>query len=133
MEENNLLQSLINTNLLPLAFIGDSVHTLFVREYCLNNPNYKMENYHNLAAKFCKASSQAKVLSIIIDSLTEEEREIVRRGRNSKPKHQAKNASSAEYSYATAFEILIGFLYLSKKQERLKEILNLSITLLLDK
>ena len=47
----------------------------------------------------------------------------MRRGRNAKPKHQAKNASSAEYSFATAFEVLIGWLYLSNQQERLQEIL----------
>ena len=125
-----LLNKLLNTNLLPLAFIGDSVHTLFVRENCLKSANGKMENYHTKASKFCKASSQAKVLSLLKDNLSEEEKEIVRRGRNAKPKHQAKNASSSDYAYATAFEVLIGYLYLSKKDERLKEILNLSISLL---
>lgn len=132
MEEKNILESLLKTNLLPLAFIGDSVHTLFVREHCLNNPNYKMENYHNQASKFCKASSQAKVLSLLMEYLTEEEKEIVRRGRNAKSKHHAKNASMADYAYATAFEILIGFLYLSKNNQRLNEILDLSISLLID-
>lgn len=125
-----LIEKLLKTNLLPLAFIGDSVHTLFVREWCLNNANDKMENYHLRASKFCKASSQAKVLSLLQNSLSEEEKEIVRRGRNAKPKHQAKNASSSEYTYSTAFEVLIGYLYLSKNDERLKEILNLSISLI---
>ena len=128
MENKQLLDKLITTNLLPLAFIGDSVHTLYVREYCLNNPNFKMENYHNQASKYCKASSQANALKKISDILTDEEKEIVRRGRNAKPNHKAKNSSSADYSYATAFEILIGFLYLSGNQERLNEILNISIS-----
>ena len=127
------LQNLLNTNLLPLAFIGDSVHTLFVREHCLNNPNFKMENYHVQASKYCKASSQAKVLALLQEYLTDDEKEIVRRGRNAKSKHHAKNASTADYAYATAFEILIGFLYLSENNERLNEILGLSITLLFDK
>ena len=127
---NEKLANLLKTNLLPLAFIGDSVHTLYVREHCLNNPNYKMENYHIQASKYCKASSQAKVLSLILDKLTSEEKEIVRRGRNAKSKHQAKNATSADYAHATAFEILIGYLYLSKNQQRLREILDLSISLL---
>ena len=125
-----LLNKLLTTNLLPLAFIGDSVHTLYVREWCLNNAKEKMENYHNRASKFCKASSQAKALGLLSDVLNDEEREIVRRGRNAKPKHQAKNASSSEYSHSTAFEVLIGYLYLAKNEERLKEILNLSISLL---
>ena len=125
-----LLDKLLKTNLLPLAFIGDSVHTLFVREWCLKIEENKMENYHLKASKYCKASSQAKVLKQIIDVLNDDEKEIVRRGRNAKPKHQAKNASSSEYTQSTAFEVLIGFLYLSKNQERLNEILNLSISLL---
>ena len=129
MEENPNLQALLTTNLLPLAFIGDGVHTLFVREWCLLNPNCKMENYHIFASKFCKASAQARALSLLQEVLTDEEREIVRRGRNAKAKHHAKNASVADYCQATAFEILIGFLYLAGREERLKEILNLSITL----
>lgn len=128
--EDKTFKSLLNTNLLPLAFIGDSVHTLYVREYVLNLPNRKIENYHTLASYYCKASSQAKVLELIQDKLNENEKEIVRRGRNAKPKHSAKNASNAEYSYATAFEVLIGYLYLSSNTERLNEILNLSIKLI---
>ena len=128
--EEKTFKAILNTNLLPLAFIGDSVHTLFVRESVLNLPNRKIENYHTLASYYCKASSQAKILQLLQEQLTEEEQEIVRRGRNAKPKHSAKNASSAEYSYATAFEVLIGFLYLSENKERLNEILNLSIKLI---
>ncbi|MBQ8443893.1 MAG: Mini-ribonuclease 3 [Clostridia bacterium] len=126
MEEKNF-KALLNTNLLPLAFIGDSVHTLFVREEILSMPNRKIENYHTLASFYCKASSQAKALENIKPFLTDEEKEIVRRGRNAKPKHQAKNASQADYSYATAFEVLIGYLHLSGQSERLKEILQLSM------
>lgn len=122
-----LLDKIIKTNFLPLAFIGDSVHTLFVREYVLNNEPLTMENYHSKASFFCKASTQAKILQLLTPLLTDEEREIVRRGRNAKPKHHAKNASTAEYSYATAFEVLIGFLYLKNDKNRLNEILNFSV------
>lgn len=128
--EEKIFKSILNTNLLPLAFIGDSVHTLYVREYVLNLPNRKIENYHTLASYYCKASSQAKVIELLQDNLNDEEKEIVRRGRNAKPKHSAKNASSAQYCYATAFEVLIGYLYLSGNKERLDEILNLSIKLI---
>ena len=123
-----LLEKLLKTNLLPLAFIGDSVHTLFVREYCLEMFDGKMENYHTEAAKYCKAQSQARVLKEFLPSLSEEESEIVRRGRNAKPKHSAKNASQSDYSYATAFEVLIGYLYLKDDKTRLKEILKNSIS-----
>ena len=123
MEENKL-KELLSTNLLPLAFIGDSVHTLFVRDYILKSGNLKLENYHN---KSSQASSQAKALEKIIPLLNEDESEIVRRARNAKPKHQAKNASSADYSYATAFEALIGYLYITENKDRLDEILKISI------
>lgn len=127
MENKELLEKLVKSNLLPLAFIGDSVHTLFVRENVLNQNLNKMDNYHKDASKFCKASSQAKVIKALQDKLSPDEQDIVRRGRNAKPKHHAKNASSADYSYATSFEILIGYLYLSGNNERLNEILNFSI------
>ena len=120
------IKFLDNSNLLPLAFIGDSVHTLFVREYILANIKGKLENYHSKSARFCKASAQAKILKEINTILTEEEADIVRRARNAKPKHQAKNASSADYAYATAFEALIGYLYILGRNERLKELLTLS-------
>lgn len=126
-KNENLLSSLLKTNLLPLAFVGDSVHTLFVREKVLEEHDHKMANYHTKASQFCKASSQANTLRAILPLLTEEEQEIVRRGRNAKPKHSAKNATSADYAYATAFEILVGFLYLKGDENRLNEILNLSI------
>ncbi len=128
-KNQELLEKLIKTNLLPLAFIGDSVHTLFVREYCLNMYDGKMENYHTDAAKYCKASTQAKVIKELLPNLNEKESEIVKRGRNAKPKHSAKNASLADYSYATAFEVLIGYLYLKDDKTRLQEILKYSVNI----
>ena len=129
MENKEILENLVKTNLLPLAFIGDSVHTLFVRHKVLEHFNSKMENYHLTASKFCKASHQAKVIKKLLDEklLSPVEEDIVRRGRNAKPKHQAKNSTSADYSYATSFEILVGYLYLSDDNERLEKILNFSM------
>ena len=124
-----LLNSLIKTNLLPLAFIGDSVHTLFIREKVLEqDTGNKMNNYHTISSKYCKASAQASALNNILPFLNEEEKDIVRRGRNAKPKHQAKNATNSDYSHATAFEILIGFLYLKGDEERFQFILSKSIS-----
>ncbi len=121
------INELLNTNLLPLAFIGDSVHTLFVRNFCLSESNLKLENYHLKASSFCKASAQAKALKSILPLLSEEEANIVRRARNAKPKHHAKNSNTADYSYATAFEALIGYLYIIGDRGRLEKILNLSV------
>lgn len=127
MENKELLDILIKSNLLPLAFIGDSIHTLFVRRRVLEKSINKMENYHIEASKYCKASHQAKVIKALIPSLSEVELEIVKRGRNAKPKHQAKNSSTADYSYATSFEILVGYLYLLGDEKRLNEVLEFSI------
>ena len=123
-----LLEKILKSNILPLAFIGDSVHTLFAREYCLSQNDCKMENYHLKASRFCKAQTQAKVLKALLPTLSEDEAEIVRRGRNARPKHKAKNASEADYSYATAFEVLIGYLYLKDDERRLDEILKFSVS-----
>ena len=69
----------------------------------------------------------AEILKKIEPNLTEEEKDIVRRGRNAENHHLPKNANVEEYMYSTAFEALIGYLYLTKKDERLKEILNMCI------
>ncbi len=127
MSKKELLNKLLTSNLLSLAFIGDSVHTQFVREEVLKTYEGKMNNYHTLASKYCKAQHQARVLEKLMSSLSEEELEIVKRARNAKPKHQAKNASNADYTHATMFEALIGFLYLSENEKRLNEILKISI------
>lgn len=123
----DLLSKLEKTNLLPLAFLGDSVHTQFVRKHVLENYNEKMQNFHKKASQFCKASHQSKVLEKIFNNLTDKEKEIVKRARNAKPKHTAKNSSSKDYMMATAFEALVGYLYLAENNERLFAILNYSI------
>lgn len=113
---------------LALAFVGDAVHTKFVREHVvLNMDNSKLNNYHNLAKKFCNASHQRAVLEKLLPLLNEEEKDVVRRARNAKAKHKAKNYDEEDYKKATAFEALVGYLYLSKQEERLKEILNISV------
>ncbi len=110
---------------LTWAYIGDCVYELYVRQELVNKTNLKPHNLHIEAIKYVKASKQAEILNTIIYKLTEEEKEIVRRGRNAQNHHLPKNASVEEYMYSTAFEALIGYLYLSKQDKRLKEILNL--------
>lgn len=126
-KDKNLLPKLLGTNLLPLAFLGDSLHTFYVRNKILNDYNEKMKNYHQKASYYCKASFQSKVLNKIYENLTEKEKEIVRRARNAKPKHTAKNATTKDYFMATAFEALLGYLYLDNQIERLEKILKLSM------
>ncbi len=110
---------------LTWAYIGDCVFELYVRQELINKTSLKPHKLHIDAIKYVKANKQAKILQEIMPKLTEEEQDIVRRGRNSENHHLPKNASVQDYMYSTAFEALIGYLYLTKKDERLKEILNL--------
>lgn len=106
------------------AYVGDSVYEMFIRTELVNNSNAKPHKLHIESIKYVKAKAQAETLKKISDFLTDEEKDIVRRGRNTENHHVAKNANVADYSHSTAFEALIGYLYLTKQDERLAEILN---------
>ena len=110
---------------LTWAYIGDCVYELYVRQELINKTNLKPHKLHIDAIQYVKASKQAEILQEIMPKLTEEEQDIVRRGRNAENHHLPKNASVQDYMYSTAFEALIGYLYLNKQDERLKEILSL--------
>lgn len=110
---------------LELAFLGDAIHTLFVREYVLENFNKPMNEIHRICSHYCSATHQSEVLTSL--TLTDDEAEVARRARNAKAKHTAKNAEVKDYKFATAFEALIAYLRLSGKEERLQEILHLSV------
>ena len=109
------------------AYVGDSVYELFIRTQLINHSNAKPHKLHLETIKFVKAENQSKILDKIWDYLSEEEQEIFKRGRNTENHHLPKNGNVADYSHATGFEALIGYLYLSKQDERLKEILKLCI------
>ncbi len=109
------------------AYVGDAVYELFIRTMLTNSSNSKPHKLHIESIKYVKAKSQADILKRINDKLTEEEKDIVRRGRNTENHHVAKNANIADYTQSTAFEALIGYLYLTKQDKRLKEILELCI------
>ena len=94
------------------AYVGDSVYELYIRMKLVNNTTLKPHKLHVEAVKFVKAKAQADHLQIIFDKLTDAEKEIVRRGRNTQNHHLPKNATVQEYMLSTAFEALIGYLYL---------------------
>ena len=112
---------------LTWAYVGDSVYEQYIRTYLVNTTNLKPHKLHVEAIKYVKAKAQADILKRIYDELSEEEQEIVRRTRNTENHHKAKNAELEDYMYSTAFEGLIGYLYLTKKADRLKEILEMCI------
>ena len=109
---------------LTWAYIGDAVYELFIRNKLINETNLKPHKLHIEAIKYVKAKSQAEKLNEIYETLTDEEKDIVRRGRNTQNHHLPKNSNVQEYMYATAFEALIGYLYLTEQHSRLKEILD---------
>ena len=105
------------------AYVGDCVYELYVRTYLVNNTKLNPHKLHIEAIKFVKAGAQCKALEQIMDILTDDEKDIVRRGRNAQNHHLPKNSNVQEYRYSTAFEALIGYLYLTKKYERINEII----------
>ena len=109
------------------AYVGDSVYELYIRTYLTNTTKLKPHKLHVESIKYVKAKAQAEKLEEIMDKLTEKEIEIVKRGRNAENHHLPKNATVQEYMYSTAFEALIGYLYLTKQDERLQEILKMCI------
>ena len=116
-------------NMSPLiwAYIGDCVYELYVRNKLVNETGLKPNKLHIESLKYVKAAAQAETLYRIEKKLTEEEKDIVRRTRNTENHHLPKNAELKDYMYATALEGLIGYLYLTQKDERLKEILDMCI------
>lgn len=123
-----ITKSKLDINMLsPLtwAYVGDSVYELYIRAKLVNETNLKPHKLHIEAIKYVKAKAQAELLQKIYDKLSDEEKDIVRRGRNAENHHLPKNSNIQEYMYATAFEALIGYLYLTKQNRRIKEILDL--------
>ena len=105
------------------AYVGDAIYELFIRTYLVDNTRLNPHKLHIETIKYVKAEAQAKFLKEIHEDLLEEEKDIVRRARNTNNHHLPKNSSVQEYMYATAFEALIGYLYLTKKYSRIKEIM----------
>ena len=105
------------------AYVGDCVYELYIRTYLVDNTNLKPHKLHIESIKYVKAGAQAKFLQDFADYLSDEEKDIVRRGRNANNHHLPKNSNVQEYMYSTAFEGLIGYLYLTKNYDRVKEII----------
>ncbi len=114
-----------NLSPLTLAFMGDTVFDMFVRERLICQANRPVNKLHNLASKTVNAASQAEAVKKIMDILTEEEQAVFRRGRNTHTNHKAKNATEGDYHYATGFEALFGYLYLKGNIERLRELFDI--------
>ncbi|MBR4236981.1 Mini-ribonuclease 3 [bacterium] len=118
---------MIQENGLTLAYIGDAIYELKIREYLLTQNYTKVNDLHKHAIKYTSAISQAQIIDYLMPNLTEEEIEYYKRGRNTGGTHKPKNASLNDYRKATGFEALIGYLYLIKNLDRMDELINKSI------
>lgn len=108
-----------------LAFVGDAVYSLLVREYLCKIGKCRSNALHTSSAKIVKANSQAAAYKAIEDILDEKELSVYKRGRNAHNNHKPKNSTECDYHSATGFEALFGFLYLSKQNERIAELFNI--------
>ena len=110
---------------LTLAFIGDTVYDLLVREEIICDANRPANDLHSLAVKKVKASAQAKAITDLMPMLTEKELAVFKRGRNAKSGHIAKNATTGDYHKATGLEAVFGYLYLTNQISRIIELYEL--------
>ena len=106
-----------------LAFLGDAVYELIVREQLVEGAEVPFDKLNGLKQELVKASAQAEAAKKIMPLLTEKEEQIYRHGRNAKHKSSPKNASLGEYSKATGFEALLGYLWLSGQKLRIMELM----------
>ena len=113
-------------NSLALAYLGDSIYEVYVREHLLKQNIVKVNELQKNAVKYVSAKGQCKYLMSMIDNnfLDDDELTIVTRARNHKSHTSPKNTDIVTYKYSTGFEALIGYLYLDNKKERLDEIIN---------
>jgi len=124
---NKAEQDINQLSPLTWAYVGDCVFELYIRTYLVDNTNLKPHKLHIESIKYVKASSQAEMLNNIYEDLSDEEKDIVRRGRNAQNHHLPKHSNVQEYMYATAFEALIGYLYLCGNTTRVKEIIKTAL------
>lgn len=112
---------------LNLAFVGDAIYEILVREMLVCNANRPVNDLHRESVKYVSAQAQTVAFEKIKDILTEEETAQFKRGRNAKVGHSPKSATDAEYHTSTGIEALFGYLYLAEQQERIKELFHVII------
>ena len=114
-------------NVKTLAYIGDVVYELYIREHVISNSREQVNKLHKKTIKYVSAKAQARIVEALNSEFSEEEKDVIRRGRNAEANTVPKNTDVITYKIATGFEALIGYLYLLKNEERLKYIIAKSI------
>lgn len=121
-QEKNKIKQM---NPLVLAFVGDGVETLYVRAKVALSGGEKANALHKKASAEVNAHAQSEQAERVLPYLTEEEKDVFLRARNSKSRHHAKNFSVTDYRRASGLEAVIGYLYLTGETERLKELFDI--------
>lgn len=122
--EDKTIQSMPTLN---LAFIGDGVYDLLVREYLVKNSSAHVGELNQRKVKMVNCKSQAEFVKLILPELTEEETEVYKRGRNTKVHSASKHSTLSDYHAATGMEALFGWLYLKGSHDRINELFTLII------
>ncbi|QOX65465.1 ribonuclease III [Anoxybacterium hadale] len=117
-------------NTTALAFMGDAVYEIYVRKHVMERGLINADILHREAVRFVRADAQAAALKLLMDKLSESELNLVKRARNKKSATKPRNADPVDYKLATAFEALVGFLYLSQNHERMEELIDQTIDLI---
>lgn len=112
---------------LALAYVGDAVFDLVIKNLILNRGNKPVQKLHQETSAIVQASAQSRIMRVIQEKLTEEEHQVYKRGRNSKTVSPAKNQSVTDYRRATGFEALIGYLYLKREYQRMLELIKVGL------
>ena len=112
---------------LSLAFVGDGVYDLLVRDYLIRQANRPVGELNKMKVSLVKCESQARFASLLMQHLSENEQAVCKRGRNAAPKCTPKHGSVADYHSATGLEALFGYLYLNGEQERTRELFQIII------
>lgn len=126
-------QDICSYSPLTLAYIGDAVYELAVRSMIVTEGNAPVNKLHKRSSELVKAETQAKVALHFVEAnvLSEEELRVLKRGRNAQSYTKAKNASISDYRWATGFEALVGYLYLTGRSERMMELVGAGLKLVL--
>lgn len=109
---------------LVLAYVGDAVFELYIRTSLVAKGRSKVNDLHRQASDLVRAVSQAELLQRLEPVLNQEERDVARRGRNAKSGSTPKNVEMVTYRISTGFEALLGYLFLSRQEERIIDLLD---------
>ncbi len=116
-------------NPIVLAYVGDAVYEMYIRQYLVSLPNQRPNHLHHQATTYVSAKAQAKALQSLLGDLSDEEMDMVKRGRNAKSGSSPKNTDVLEYRHSTAFECLIGYLFYMNRRDRIQQLMDLVIQL----